>query len=60
MEVYHHTTNSSSGCSAQNPGELFYVAVTGETALSFSDTNALGSECEAEMQQRCPSQVRVL
>lgn len=41
MEVYHHTTNSSSGCSAQNPGELFFLAVTGEAALCLSYTNAL-------------------
>lgn len=32
MEVYHHTTNSSGGCSAQDPGELHCLEITGEAA----------------------------
>lgn len=32
MEVYHHTTDSSGGCSAQDPGKLHCLAVTGEAA----------------------------
>lgn len=44
MEVYHHTTNSSSGCSAQDPGELLFLAITGEAALCFSYMNAFDSE----------------
>lgn len=59
MEVYHHTTNGSSGCSAQNPGELFFLAIAGEAALCFSYTNAFNFR-DAEIQPRCPSQVKML